>query len=108
MTVDEDEMLEITNIDPKKVQLYGKNFLKLIRASQQRYESIMRDQEDRPQDPNHQNVIDISSDNESIHQQALDESVDEYGSQEQRSSYFKPPADVQAFNARCMFSLPRD
>ena len=102
MVVDEDEMLEITNIDPNKVQLYGKRFLKLIKASQQRYESIMRDQEDRPQDPNHQNVIDISSDNESVDQEVFEDSADEYGSQEQRSSYFKPPADVQAFNARCM------
>ena len=101
-------MLEIASIDPTRVQLYGKRFLKLIRASQEHYESIMRDQEDRPQDPNHQNVIDISSDSESVYQDGLDDSADEYGSQEQRSSYFKPPADVQAFNARCMFRLPRD
>ena len=93
-------MLELPGIDHDKVERYGKRFLRLIRASQQFYESMMRQQEDRPQDPNHQNVIDISSD-EGIGCGDVGDFDEEDGSQEEQSTYFKPPAEVDAFNARC-------
>ena len=94
-------MLELPGIDPDKVQRYGKRFLKIIRASQGVYESLMRQQEDRPQDPNHQNVIDISSDGDSADDDGFGDFELEDGSQEERSTYFKAPADVNAFNAQC-------
>jgi hypothetical protein len=88
-------MLEIRGIDADKVHRYGKRFLKLVKASQQRYEEMMQEQ-----DPNHQTVIDISSDGEPVDDGELDE-FDEWGaSQEERSAYFEAPAEVQAFNAQ--------
>lgn len=88
-------MLEIEGIDADKVRRYGKRFLKLVKASQQRYEEMMQEQ-----DPNHQTVIDISSDGDPVDDGEFDE-FDEWGaSQEERSTYFEAPAEVQAFNAQ--------
>ena len=94
-------MRQIPDIDLDKVDRYGKRFLKLIHAAHQGYETLMRQQEDRPQDPNHQNVIDISSDDE--FGDGFDDFEDELGSQHGRSSYFQAPPEVKAFNARCQF-----
>ena len=98
-------MLEIQGINADKVRRYGKQFLGLIRNTHRQYESIMQQQEDRPQDPNHQNVIDISSDNESDDYGEFDELGVEDGSQEERSSYFQPTSAVDAFNAQCWSSI---
>ena len=87
-------MLEIQGIDADKVHRHGKKFLRLVKASQQRYEEMMQEQ-----DPNHQNVIDISSDGESVDGGEFDE-FDEGGASEERSAYFEAPAEVQAFNAQ--------
>jgi bloom syndrome protein len=101
---DESEMLEIPNIDPDKVARYGKNFLKLIRDAHRSYEAMMQQHEDRPQDPNHQNVIDISSDDDYGDAGDLDEfDADEESQEELRPShYFQHSGDseVDAFNMR--------
>ena len=59
--------------------------------------------QDPPNDPNHQNVINISSDEEFADDYNLDDFVDGDGSQEERSSYFHAAPEVDAFNARCKF-----
>ena len=91
-------MLTISGIDPEHVQLYGDRFLKLIRSTHQNYASMMGD-DYRPFDPNHHNVIDISSDEE---YQAEEDVNDEDGEdwQEETSSYFQQSQDVRAFNDR--------
>lgn len=92
-------MLEIPGIEVGKVKLYGKIFLKLIRNHQTRYEAMLKEREDRPCDPNHQTVIDISSDGE-----YGDDDLDELGADasqdEQRSQYFRPAPEVERFNAQ--------
>lgn len=98
-------MIKIPGVDPDKVQRYGKKFLKLILATQQGYVSLMHAEEDRPQDPNHENVINISSDDDFNDDGASDDFEGEVGSQEERSAYFEAPADVRAFNAQC--KMPR-
>lgn len=89
-------MLEIPGIDAEKVEIHGKVFLKLVKNAQQVYESMMQQQEDRVQDPNHMNVINISDDEE-LGNYDLDD-LDDNGSQRERSAYF-PPREVAAFNA---------
>ena len=94
-----DEMLEVPGIDPQKVEVHGKEFLKLVREAYHSYEAMMRREEDRPQDPNHQNIIELSSDDEVDNRNA----VDDFGSDdsgEERSRFFKPSPDVIALNAR--------
>lgn len=90
-------MLEIPGIDPEKVKHYGPRFLEMIKNSQQLYESMMRQQEDRTQDPNHMNVINISDDEE-FENHDLDD-YDENDFQQERSTFF-PSRDVEAFNAK--------
>lgn len=91
-------MLEIPGIDPDKVERYGKQFLKLVNDAHLGYEAMMQQQEDRPQDPNHQNVIDISSGDEFGDDEDFDEFEGDDESQEERSHHFDH--DVDAFNAR--------
>ena len=93
-------MLEIPGIDPDKVERYSKQFLKLIEDSHRGYEDMMQRQEDRPQDPNHQNVIDISSDDDFGDDGDIDELGGDEDSQGERSHYFQHPPDVEAFNVR--------
>ena len=96
--LDQEEMLEIPGIDPERVNRYGHIFLKLVRNAQEHYESMMRQQEHVPQDPNHENVIDISSGEENY---APDfESDDDDDLEGEGSRFFQTPADVEAFNAR--------
>ena len=104
LPADEKEMLELPGIDPEKVKRWGKKFLKLIRASEAHYEAMMQQQEDRPQDPNHQTVIDISSDDDADYGD-FDDLGGQEPSQEERSSYFQPSAAVNAFNAKRKFNM---
>lgn len=97
-------MLEIPGIDPDKVERYGKQFLQLIRNAQHGYETLMQQQESCPLDPNHINVIDISSDDDYGGDEDFDELGGENCSQEEQSSYFQAPPEVDAFNARGMSS----
>lgn len=107
--LDESEMLEIPNIDPEKVARYGKIFLKLIRDAHRSYEAMMQQHEDRPRDPNHLNVVEISSDDEYGDGGDLDDlDADEDSQEESRQSrYFLPSADpeVDAFNARSAYLM---
>lgn len=98
-------MLGIRGIDPDKVERYGKKFLKLIRNAEDFYETMMRANEDRPQDPNHRNVIDISSDDDVDNDDygAFDDLDEDRASQEERSAYFQPAPEVDDFNARCRY-----
>ena len=52
-------------------------------------------------DPNHQNVIYVSSDDEYGGDKDFDDLGDENDSQDGKSSYFQAPPEVDAFNARC-------
>ena len=104
--LDEREMLEIPGVEPERVRLHGKKFLKLIREAHRSYEDMMQQQEDRPQDPNHQNVINISSDEEYGGGGGYDESEVDDESQGETSSYFDPTnPEVAAFNRQCKQSL---
>lgn len=100
--VDESEMLEIPGIDPDKVRRYGKNFLKLIRESQNRYETLIQLKEDCPEDNNHRIVIEITSGDEFADDGGFDDLVED-GPQEERSAYFRVAPDVDAFNAQCAY-----
>ena len=93
-------MLEIPGIDPQKVEIHGEEFLKLIREAHRNYEAMMRQEEDRPQDPNHQNIIELSSDEEVDEKNELDDFEGDGESGEERSHFFQPPPDVIALNAR--------
>ncbi|THC95975.1 hypothetical protein EYZ11_004522 [Aspergillus tanneri] len=61
------ELAAIPSIDPDKVNRYGAQMLKLVRDAQRRYEELKKEREDANgvvPDPNHHNVINLSSDSE--------------------------------------------
>ena len=60
---------------------------------------MMQREEDRPQDPNHQNIIELSSDDEFDDRNDFDDLGDDE-STEERSHYFQPSPDVVALNMR--------
>ncbi|KAK4957740.1 hypothetical protein LTR28_005709, partial [Elasticomyces elasticus] len=94
----EAEMLNIPGIEPDKVQLYGKRFLRLVKQAQASYENILAQSDERPSDPNHRNVIDLLTSDDEDEYGEFD--MDEDFSEEQHSAYFKPNAQVAAFNAQ--------
>lgn len=60
-------MLRIPDIDPDKVHRYGDKILKLVRDTQRRYNELKKERDDVDgviPDPNHHNVVNISSDDE--------------------------------------------
>ncbi|KAL4936111.1 hypothetical protein BDV06DRAFT_228205 [Aspergillus oleicola] len=62
---DKSEMLKIDDIDPDKVYRYGDKILKLLRDTQRRYDELKKERDDVDgivPDPNHHNVVNISSD----------------------------------------------
>ena len=61
---------------------------------------MMQGEEDRPQDPNHQNIIELSSDDEFDNKHELDDLEGDDESVEERSHFFQPSPDVVALNAR--------
>lgn len=91
-------MLQIARIDPDKVQRYGKKFLRLIRTYEAGYEQNLLLNEDRPQDPNHETVVVISSEDEA--EDYDPDFDDEFGSPDERSSYFHVAPEVNEFNAK--------
>ncbi|OAX79547.1 hypothetical protein ACJ72_06134 [Emergomyces africanus] len=104
---DKDQLLKIPNIDPDKVDRYGTQFLRLIRRAEDRYQELLaekyRDGSPVP-DPNHENVITISSDSELGFGDDFDNCVDgthATGSPcEDGSSLFEQNDEVAEFNAR--------
>ncbi|PLB55643.1 ATP-dependent DNA helicase [Aspergillus steynii IBT 23096] len=61
------ELAAIPGIDPDKVNRYGAQILKLVRDTQRRYTELRKERDDADgvvPDPNHHNVINLSSDSE--------------------------------------------
>jgi bloom syndrome protein len=88
-TLSVEDMMGIRGINIESVHEIGDRLLPCLQQSHDRYEEMMEEQEDRDIDENHQNVIDLVTDG--------DDGDSEY---EQESGYFKPSAEVQAFNQR--------
>lgn len=98
-------MLSIPGVDVEKVSRWGKPFLKLVQNAKRRYEEMVA-QEHQPQDPNHINVVVLSSDEEDHMQQKpdefdeLDDLESDFEPQDTHSPYFHPPSEVVNQNAR--------
>ncbi|EEH11469.1 RecQ family helicase MusN [Histoplasma capsulatum G186AR] len=104
---DKSQLLKIPNIDPDKVDRYGDQFLRLIRRAEDRYQELLaeRDRDGSPvPDPNHENVINISSGSEFGSGEDFDDRIDDTPATGapiwERSSFFEQDEEVAAFNAR--------
>ena len=97
----EQEMLEIERIQPEMVRIHGARFLKLVQKSRQFYENMRRQEhEDCLQDPNHQNVIDLISDEEVDGDNIFEQSQESDQSQRIESKFFQRDAQVDDFNSQ--------
>ena len=98
------ELLMIEGIDEYKLATYGRLLLRLVKEAHNNYEAIMRVQEDIPDDPNHKNVVEISSDEEDFinDDDEFDMSQSEVDFDDtETSQYFSAPdPDVERFNAQ--------
>lgn len=98
-------MMKLPGIDADRVWRYGRRFYKLIRTTKTGYENMMRQDEDRPEDPNHHNVIELTSDDDDEEQDISDAAVEVIENEEsqcgERSGYFQSQPEVEAFNAQC-------
>lgn len=98
------ELLIIEGVDEYKVKTYGRLLLKLVKEAHNDYEAMMRAQEDRPDDPNHKNVVEISSDEEDFvdDEEDFDMSQSEVDFDDtETSQYFSAPdPDGKRFNAQ--------
>ena len=101
------QLLMIEGIDSERVQLHGDRFLKLIEEANNNYEAMMRAQEDRPDDPNHRTVVEISDDDEDGEDEALSQLSPDFSDvdfdETETSQYFgnsNVDPDVEHFNAQ--------
>jgi len=98
----EEEMLAIGGMGEDKFRLCGHRLLGLIKQAHNNYEAMMRAQEDRPDDPNHRTVVEISDDD--YNEPNDDEDVisqSEVDFEESESSrYFSVADEVEDFNTQ--------
>ncbi len=93
-------MLRLPGIDADKVRLFGKSFCKLISTAHANYEGMMS-KDDQPADPNHQVVINLSSDDddnqvdEEEYENAFDDEDLPLG---EKSGYFQPAPELDDLN----------
>lgn len=83
------EMMGIRHINTDNVKEIGKRFLPCLAQLHEQYEKKMRKKDDRDIDENHQNVIDLVTDEE--------DGDSDFG---QESEYFQKSAEVKAFNEK--------
>jgi len=93
------DLLKIDGIEADKVERYGTRFLKLTVDAHNTYEALMRAQEDKPDDPNHRNVVEISDDDQDVEGE-LEDTDDHEFSDGETSQYFQLAPDIAAFNAQ--------
>jgi hypothetical protein len=93
--------------------LHGPRFLKLIQEANKNYEAMMRAQEDRPVDPNHKNVVEISDDEDEDDQEDANVQLSQEFSDldfddTETSQYFTADhldSEVENFNAQSMSAV---
>lgn len=94
----EQQLKELTGLNADMYKVFGPLLLRLITTSYNNYEAMMRAQEDRPDDPNHQTVVEISDD-EIEGDDDFNES--DFDMEEAESShYFSVSDEVSQFNQR--------
>lgn len=92
------QLRKLTGLNAEMYKVFGPLLLRLITTSYDNYEAMMRAQEDRPDDPNHQTVVEISDD-EMEGDDCFDES--DFDMEEaERSHYFGVSDEVSQFNER--------
>jgi bloom syndrome protein len=98
-TITLDDMAEVPDINTEAVKMWGRKFLPIIQRFSANYEVAMNDYEDRDIDKNHQNVIDLcSEDEEDENEYGMNDSDEEAIMEaEQGSKYFQTQTIASSF-----------
>ncbi|KIW63064.1 hypothetical protein PV04_09942 [Phialophora macrospora] len=88
----EADLQRISGMNDETFKMFGPVLLRLIRSAFNDYEALMRAQEDRPDDPNHQTVIEIADDDSNGEEPETDVDMDDVDETED-SHYFGAPND---------------
>lgn len=98
------ELQMIEGMDDYKIATYARLLLRLVKTAFDNYEEIMRHTEDRLDDPNHRNVVEISSDDEDFINDGdgfdMSQSEAEFDDTETSQYFSAPDPDVERFNAQ--------
>jgi bloom syndrome protein len=94
-----EELRAIAGLNAEMFKVFGPVLLRLIQAAYNDYEAMMRAQEDRPDDPNHRTVVEISDD-EAREDEFPASDMDSDGSE--TSHYFSVPESVRRFNEQSL------
>lgn len=96
-TVTLEDMRDIHGINVDAVNKWGKNIIPIVARYSKNYEDAMSGREDRDIDKNHQNVIDLCSDDDE-EEFGLDDSEEEaiFQAEQQGSKYFQNVAGLRA------------
>lgn len=92
------ELKQITRLNLEMYKIFGPTLLRLITAAHNDYEAIMRAQEDRPDDPNHATVVEISDDEINGDDDLAESDIDPF--ETESSHYFSVADEVSRFNER--------
>jgi bloom syndrome protein len=95
----EGDLQQISGMNDETFKIFGPVLLRLIRAAFNNYEALMRAQEDRPDDPNHQTVIEIADDDTNGEEPETDVDMDDVDETES-SRYFSAAADGDQLSGR--------
>lgn len=93
------EMRQIPDINVERVNSYGEKFLPLIKRFHSNYNAMMETEDEQDIDPNHQDVIDLVTDDEEEEDGVDEEFEIEEGLEEallraEASPYFEPEAST--------------
>ncbi|KIV82834.1 hypothetical protein PV11_04907 [Exophiala sideris] len=102
------ELKQVMRLNPDMYKIFGPTLLRLITTAHNDYEAIMRAQEDRPDDPNHATVVEISDDEFGGVDDVAESDFDP--EETESSHYFSVADEVSRFNERMsqiQTSVPR-
>ncbi|KAI1625118.1 bloom syndrome protein [Exophiala viscosa] len=92
------ELKQLMRLNPDMYKIFGPTMLRLITTAHNDYEAIMRAQEDRPDDPNHATVVEISDDEFGGVDDVAESDFDP--EETESSHYFGVADEVSRFNER--------
>ncbi|OCT46271.1 bloom syndrome protein [Cladophialophora carrionii] len=98
---DATQLQRISGMNDEIFQLFGPVLLRLIKSAFNNYEAMMRAQEGRPDDPNHQTVIEIADDDASGPESETDLDMDDVDETE-NSHYFSVPEEDGKSSGRAL------
>lgn len=104
------DMREIPDVNQDRVQRYGTRFIALVSRHEKRYNDMMNTNPDQDNDANHQNVIDLVTDDEDEEsdEEEIDSDTEKAMAQAERSRFFEEGGNAPSRKGSKRGALPWD